>query len=107
MCGSPHEPTWMAALHKARLAPRCGARNRAGLSCEAPAMPNGRCYRHGGASTGPRTAEGLARVRRSTWKHGNRSAERVALRRLIAESGRKLRELNRVSREMLKNAGRS
>ena len=30
--------------------------------CRAWAMPNGRCRVHGGASTGPRTAEGKARV---------------------------------------------
>ena len=30
--------------------------------CRAWAMPNGRCRMHGGASTGPRTAEGKARV---------------------------------------------
>ena len=36
---------------------------------------NGRCRMHGGASTGPRTAEGLARLRRARWKHGLYSAE--------------------------------
>jgi hypothetical protein len=30
---------------------------------------------HGGASTGPRTLEGLARSRRANWKHGRYSAE--------------------------------
>jgi hypothetical protein len=28
------------------------------------AMANGRCRKHGGASTGPRTAEGLARAQK-------------------------------------------
>lgn len=32
--------------------PRCGAKTRSGLSCRAPAMPNGRCRMHGGTSTG-------------------------------------------------------
>ena len=42
------------------LAPRCGAKTRAGLACQAPGMANGRCRIHGGASTGPRTPKGLA-----------------------------------------------
>jgi hypothetical protein len=42
-------------------------------------MPNGRCRMYGGASTGPRIAEGLARPRRAHWKHGLYSAEAMAL----------------------------
>jgi len=34
-------------------------------------MKNGRCYVHGGPSTGPRTPEGLERSRKANWKHGN------------------------------------
>ena len=44
------------------LAPRCGAKTRLGCKCKSPAMKNGRCRMHGGASTGPKTAEGKARV---------------------------------------------
>ena len=44
------------------LAPRCGARTRAGCPCKGPAMKNGRCRMHGGASTGPKTPEGRARI---------------------------------------------
>ena len=68
-------------------APRCGARtkSRQGQPCKAPAMPNGRCYHHGGPSTGPRTPEGLARSRRARWKHGQRSAKAIAAqKRLVA-----------------------
>ena len=43
-------------------APRCGARTRLGCPCQGPAMKNGRCRMHGGAATGPRTAEGRARI---------------------------------------------
>jgi hypothetical protein len=39
-----------------------GVRVSRGFFCKAWAMPNGRCRVHGGASTGPRTAEGKARV---------------------------------------------
>jgi hypothetical protein len=42
---------------------RCGAHARStGKPCRAPAMKNGRCRRHGGMSTGPRTPEGRARI---------------------------------------------
>lgn len=36
------------------MARRCGAKTRAGGECKAPAMANGRCRVHGGASTGPK-----------------------------------------------------
>src|SRR5208337_814780 len=53
------------------LAPRCGAKaRRTGCACRAPAMANGRCRSHGGKSTGPRTAEGRARVARANTTHG-------------------------------------
>ena len=62
----------LEALLKANAAPRCGARSkRTGKPCRGAAMPNGRCKLHGGKSTGPRTAEGLARSRRANWKHGH------------------------------------
>ncbi|MGO9575278.1 MAG: HGGxSTG domain-containing protein [Terriglobales bacterium] len=76
-------------------APRCGAKTRRGTACQAPAMANGRCRMHGGASTGPRTPEGLARSRRSRWKHGQYSAESMA-------EQERVRDLLRQSRELLK-----
>jgi hypothetical protein len=51
-------------------APRCGARNRRGGACGCPAMANGRCRLHGGLSTGPKTAEGIERIRQAVTKHG-------------------------------------
>ena len=63
------------------LAPRCEARARTtGLACRAPAMKNGRCRMHGGKATGPRTAEGLERMRAAKTKHGFYSAESKAAR---------------------------
>lgn len=56
------------------LAPRCGAHTRAGCACRAPAMANGRCRMHGGASTGPRTEAGRARIRAAQLKHGGYAA---------------------------------
>jgi hypothetical protein len=54
-----------------------------------------KCRMHGGASTGPRTAEGLARSRRARWKHGLYSAEALA-------EQKRVRELLSQSRELLK-----
>jgi len=75
-----------------RNAPRCGAKTRKGTPCQGPAMKNGRCRMHGGASTGPRTPEGLARSRRARWKHGGRSAEAISLRRALAAIERESRQ---------------
>ncbi|MFZ0021256.1 MAG: HGGxSTG domain-containing protein, partial [Acetobacteraceae bacterium] len=49
----PHAP-WSHRLKNGApagnptLAPRCGARTRAGTDCRQPAMRNGRCRLHGG-----------------------------------------------------------
>ena len=70
-------------------APRCGVRTRRGTACESPEMPNGRCRLHGGRSTGPKTPEGIERIRRATMKHGRYSqaakAERRQVRQLLKE----------------------
>jgi hypothetical protein len=84
-------------------APRCGARTRARRSCRSPAMPNGRCRMHGGASTGPRTAEGLERSRRASLKHGLRSAEMIKVRREAASARRALRDLIASAEQLLRN----
>jgi hypothetical protein len=55
-------------------APRCGAKNRRGEPCQCPGMTNGRCRLHGGLSTGPKTAEGIERIRRAVTKHGRYTA---------------------------------
>jgi hypothetical protein len=60
---------------------RCGARNRRGTACGSPAMRNGRCRLHGGLSTGPKTAEGIERIRRAKTKHGLYSAKAIAERK--------------------------
>jgi hypothetical protein len=43
-------------------------------------MPNGRCRMHGGKSTGPKTAEGIERIRASRTKHGRYSQAAIAKR---------------------------
>jgi len=40
----------------------CNARCVTGRPCRALALPNGRCRRHGGMSTGPRTEAGKRRA---------------------------------------------
>ena len=50
---------------------RCGARTKAGGACQRPAVKRtGRCTRHGGRSTGPRTEDGLVRLAKSKTIHG-------------------------------------
>jgi hypothetical protein len=64
------------------LALRCGARTRGGCPCRAPAIYGKlRCRMHGGRSTGPRTAEGMARLRAARTVHGTYGAEMRALNR--------------------------
>jgi len=72
-------------------APRCGAKTRRGTACQCPAIrKRTRCRLHGGNSTGPKTAEGLARCRAARIKHGMYSRE---TRALLAESRRHWRAL--------------
>ena len=83
---------------RARSATRCGAKTRAGGTCQQPAMLNGRCRMHGGRSTGPRTAKGLERIRAARTTHGLRTAEMALLRKLM----RDLREGQRRVMELVK-----
>ena len=64
-------------------APRCGARTRHGTACRQPAMANGKCRMHGGARTGPRTAEGLERLRVARTRHGAYGREAREVQALI------------------------
>ena len=70
------------APYDIRNVKRCGARNRRGGACGSPAMANGRCRLHGGLSTGPKTEEGVERIRRASdeawavFSGGNRRAQR-------------------------------
>ena len=85
------------------LAPRCGARTRAGCPCRAPAIRGKlRCRMHGGRSTGPRTAEGLARLRAAHTIHGCYTAEARALnRKILTQAGR-----NRIALEAIRRRDR-
>lgn len=70
-------------MEAARAAPRCGARTRSGAACRQPGMANGRCRMHGGASTGPRTADGVERIRAARTIHGAYNAEARELRDIV------------------------
>jgi hypothetical protein len=60
------------------LSPRCGARTRSRNSCQAPAMPNGRCRMHGGMSPG------APKGNKNALTHGLYTAEAIARRRQIS-----------------------
>ena len=62
----------------------CGARTRRGTACQKPPLTGKtRCRLHGGLSTGPRTAEGKARIAAAHWKHGRRSRAFTEARKQI------------------------
>ena len=70
---------------------RCQAKNRAGNQCAKPAMRGKRvCGFHGGLSTGPRTVEGIARIKEAASKHGRFTPE--GRERATAQAAR-IREL--------------
>ena len=71
---------------------RCGAKTRKGTPCQRPArLPVGRCRLHGGASTGPRTEEGLARLTAARTTHGKYTKDKRAVAKQRAEVGRQMR----------------
>jgi hypothetical protein len=62
---------------------RCGAKTRTGEPCRQWLVPGrSRCHYHGGKSTGPRTPEGLERMRKANTVHGAYSRENIELRRV-------------------------
>jgi hypothetical protein len=60
---------------------RCEATTRRGTPCQAAAIWSTkskrytRCKNHGGMSTGPKTADGLERIRQAVTKHGRYSRQ--------------------------------
>jgi hypothetical protein len=84
---------------------RFGAKTRQGTGCQRPAnKKNGRCRLHGGASTGPKTNEGRARISEANMRHGKYTKVKLEKRRENAAKGREIRkELRQMEREL--NAG--
>ena len=82
----------------------CNAKTRSGGQCQRAGNPkNGRCHLHGGKSTGPKTAEGRARIAAAQFKHGNRSKAAIAAQRARAARGRAVRaELAALEAEVIR-----
>ena len=72
--------------------PTCGAKTRSGGLCKHKGnLRNGRCKRHGGASTGPRNKTfGKSHHR---YVHGLRTQEVIAMRQLTVQMSKSFREL--------------
>ncbi len=71
----------------------CSAKTREGSTCKKrPLKGKTRCRLHGGLSTGPRTAEGKARIAAAHYRHGRRSKKFVEAR---AKIWAELREIER------------
>ena len=71
---------------------RCGARTKAGGACQRPAVKRtGRCSRHGGKSTGPRTQAGRDKIAALHTTHGRLTKEKREAAKKRAYVGRKVR----------------
>ena len=82
---------------------RCGAGTKAGTPCQRHAVKRtGRCARHGGRSTGPRTEEGRARIAAAQLKHGRLTKQKLAEAQRKAQVGREIRaELRVIEKESI------
>src|SRR5215218_2595591 len=74
------------------LSRRCGAKTRNERPCRSPAMPNGRCRMHGGASPGAPKGE-----HNGNYRHGRFTNEAIACRR---ELGIWLRVMKKIAEEV-------
>jgi len=103
MSKGPQTPlTHSSPLTAARTAPRCDACCKwTRQPCRSPAMSNGRCRMHGGASTGPRTAEGLARCTAAPRRHGKRDAAARAQAAVRGAARADLASLRQLVREVV------
>ena len=85
---------------------RCGAKTRRGTPCQRPAnKQNGRCRLHGGASMGPRTKEGLAKIAAANTTTGQHTKAMIAKRREDAKIAKGLRDRLRVIEQNLRRHG--
>ena len=85
---------------------RCGAKTRRGTACRRPASKrNGRCRLHGGASTGPRTEQGRAKIAAANTTTGQHTKAMIARRREDAKIAKGLRDRLRVIEQNLRRHG--
>ena len=85
---------------------RCGARTKSGGECQRPAVKRtGRCSRHGGKSTGPRTQAGRDKIAALDTKHGRSTKEKREAPEKRAEIGRKVRaEIKQIEASLMSRA---
>ena len=82
---------------------RCGAKTRRGAPCRRPANKrNGRCRLHGGASSGPRTEQGRAKIAAANTTTGQHTKAMIAKRREDAKIAKGLRDRLRVIEQNLR-----
>ena len=71
---------------------RCGAKTKKGNACQRPAVKRtGKCTRHGGKSTGPRTQAGRDKIAALHTTHGRLTKEKRQEAKRRAAVGRKFR----------------
>ena len=82
---------------------RCGARTKAGSACQRPAVKRtGKCTRHGGKSTGPRTQAGRDKISALHTTHGKLTKQKRQEAEKRAEIGRKVRaEVKRIEASLI------
>ena len=85
---------------------RCGAKTRRGTACQRPANKrNGRCRLHGGASSGPRTEQGRAKIAAAKTTAGQHTKAMIARRKKDSKIAKGLRDRLRVIEHNLKAQG--
>lgn len=76
-------------MHRANAAPRCSATSRrSGKPCRAPAVRGWTVCRMHGAGGGAKPGR-----KHPNWKHGGRTHEAIALRKMMNEMCRESREM--------------
>ena len=89
-----------------RLKVKCGAYARStGNPCQAKALANGRCGRHGGASTGAKTPEGRKAIAEATRQRMATGQQERALKGFyswLSNGGRELLSRHSKNREKRK-----
>jgi hypothetical protein len=83
-----HGDFWIGDVPKAKRA-RCGAKTRKGTPCQARCVGSkDRCRLHGGCSTGPKTAEGGARIAESNRRRAAKARIEASRTATLRHSGR-------------------
>ncbi len=82
---------------------RCGARTKIGGACQRPAVKRtGKCTRHGGKSTGPRTQAGRDKIAALHTKHGKLTKAKRQEAEKRAVLGRKVRaEIKKIETNLI------